>query len=441
MFKKIRKLTTTQVIALGYIAMILVGTLLLIFPFSNNKWAWTNPLDVIFTIVSSITGSGLVLYDTADYWNIYGQIVILLFIQIGGIGFMTLVSSLGLFMKRKINLYERKALMQSAGNFQPSGIVALVKKIMIITFTVELISTGLIMIRTVPAFGLLNGFWQALFISVSSFCTAGIDVMPGTFTSLTYFEGDWLISIVLSLEMFIGALGFLVINDVFSSKGKWKKLHLHSKIVLITSTTMCLVAFVLIFLFEKDYTSEGLADALFNTISGNATGFNSVVISNMTQASKMVLALIMFVGGSPGSTAGGIKTTTFVVLLFSLLNGATKSSTLTIGNRSINKNAAKQASAIFFLYISAIFIGTTIILASDNSLAMDGVIFECVSAVDNVGLSLGVTSLIKNNTIAKFVLTILMYIGRIGPVTTISLVKDKEDDGSIIAPTEEILLG
>jgi trk system potassium uptake protein TrkH len=361
--------------------------------------------------------------------------------QIGGIGFMTLVSSLGLFMKRKINLYERKALMQSAGNFQPSGIVALVKKIMIITFTVELISTGLIMIRTVPAFGLLYGFWQALFISVSSFCTAGIDVMPGTFTSLTYFEGDWLISIVLSLEMFIGALGFLVINDVFSSKGKWKKLHLHSKIVLITSTTMCLVAFVLIFLFEKDYTSEGLADALFNTISGNATGFNSVVISNMTQASKMVLALIMFVGGSPGSTAGGIKTTTFVVLLFSLLNGATKSSTLTIGNRSINKNAAKQASAIFFLYISAIFIGTTIILASDNSLAMDGVIFECVSAVDNVGLSLGVTSLIKNNTIAKFVLTILMYIGRIGPVTTISLVKDKEDDGSIIAPTEEILLG
>lgn len=444
--KRLNKLKTTQIITLGYFGFILAGAILLCFPFATKEGVWTNPLDLLFTSTSSVTGSGLVLYDTDNYWSLYGQIIILILIQGGGIGFMTLVSSLGLFIKRKINLSERKALMQSAGNFQISGIVSLVKKILKITLITEVTCALLLMIQFIPDMGVGKGIWASIFTSVAAFCTAGIDVMQGSFTSLTAYAGNWLVSSVLCIEMFIGAMGFLVIDDLFSSKFKWKKLHLHSKIVIIASNAIWIVTTLLLFLIEGDYSSGGLANALFQSISGSSTGFNSVPINEMQRTSQMVLSFLMFVGGSPGSTAGGIKTTTFVVLLFSMFNGATKSPNINIGGKTLKKNAVKQASAVFFLYIFTVFFGSSIILACHNDLTIHDVVFEAVSAIDNVGLSLGITQTFRFGAsnmswLSSIIITLLMFIGRIGPVTTISLLKSKEDEGILVAPSEDILIG
>jgi trk system potassium uptake protein TrkH len=315
-----------------------------------------------------------------------------------------------------------------------------------ITFATEIVSALLLMIQFIPDMGVAKGIWVSIFTSVSSFCTAGIDIMQGSFTSLTAYSGNWLVIIVLSIEMFIGGFGFLVIDDLISCRFKWKKLHLHSKIVIIASNAIWICGTLLLFVIEGDFSSEGLANALFQAISGSATGANTIPINEMKHASQMILAFLMFVGGSPGSTAGGIKTTTLVILLVSMLNGATRSPNITIGGKTLKKNAVKQASAVFFLYIFCVFVGSSIILACQNELAIDAVIFESISAIDNVGLSLGITQSFRFGAtnmswLSSLVLSLLMYIGRIGPVTTISLLKSKEDEGILVAPSEDILIG
>lgn len=447
--RKAHRLTVSQFIAFGYLIVILIGTLLLITPLSSSGWKWTNPIKALFTATSATCVTGLVVVDTGTYWSIFGQIIILILIQIGGIGFMAVISLIAIVLKRKINLHERKIIMQSSGSLGIAGVISLLKKIILFTITCELIGAIVLSTQFIPEFGFLRGVYYSIFHSVSAFCNAGFDVL-GNFDSLTNYASNEVVNITVMLLVVIGGLGFFVWSDIFNARGKWKKLLLHTKMVIITTLLLIFIPAILFFVFELNHSFASLSlhdkifASLFQSITCRTAGFNTVEIGQLTDSSILLSTVLMFIGGSPGSTAGGIKTTTFVVLILSIVCASRRKPNIIVGKRQLDHNVTKHASAIAVLYMFFIMTASMLIMAFETNnaaFAFRDVIFEVVSAIGTVGLSAGGT--INLGIASQIILIVLMYVGRLGALAIIYIFRERasSDDELLQRPTEKILIG
>ena len=443
-----KKLTYTQIIVLSFLSIILIGSLLLTLPLSSRSGEWTPFLDAMFTATSATCVTGLVVYDTYTHWSAFGQAIILVLIQIGGLGIMTCIAMLSLILKRRISLSERRLLMQSAGSLQHNGIVILIKQIITGTAIVELCGALLLAIVFCPRMGFTVGLWNAVFHSVSAFCNAGFDLM-GRYSAFSSLSGDGLynnpiVMITLMLLIVIGGIGFLVWNDVIKKRTSFKKYEVHSKIVLTTSALLIGIGFVLFFIFEYKHSLAGMSlgqkllNALFEAITPRTAGFASVDLNSMSDSGTLLTMILMFIGGSPGSTAGGIKTTTFVVLLLCALNSARRYGSITVFKRKLDQNTVAQASSIATVYAAGGFIAAMIICALEPY-SFTQIVFEIVSAVATVGLSTGITPNLC--AASQILLMVLMFAGRIGGLTFVLVLAERRINVPISRPTVKILIG
>lgn len=447
MIKKINlKFSYTQTIALGFVVLILVGAFVLCLPISSRSGEWTSPLDTLFTATSATCVTGLVLYDTYTQWSVFGQIVILFLIQLGGIGFMTVLTMFAIFMKRRIGLHERQLLVQSAGMLRLSGVVRLIKRIVVGVICFELAGAVLLATRFCPQMGFWQGIYNAVFHSVSAFCNAGFDLMGkyGQFSSLTSYASDPVVSLTVVLLIITGGIGFIVWDDIAKHKWKFRKYALHSKIVLTSTGLLIGVGWLLFYLFESggllselDGPDKAIA-ALFQSVTPRTAGFNTIDMAGLSESGSFLTIILMFIGGSSGSTAGGIKTTTLTVLLLSALASSRRIRHVTAFKRRIDDGLIREAGAFFIVYLAVVTVAAMLLCALEP-FSVKEALFEVVSAIGTVGLSMGVTPSL--GAAAKVIIMLLMFVGRVGWLTLVFALAGKHFDPPIERVPEKILIG
>ncbi len=440
------KLTYTRFIGFGFLAIILIGGLLLSCPFASKSGQWTPFLDSLFTSTSATCVTGLIAYDTYTHWSLAGQIIILLMIQIGGIGFMTVASLFSVAMKKQIGIKEKRLLMQSAGNTEMGGIVGLIKRMALLTFTFEGLGALVLSFTFCKDMGFWKGIYNAIFHSVSAFCNAGFDLMGRyeQFSSLTHYKDNWAVLLPIALLIIFGATGFLVYNDLWAAKFRIKKVHLHTKIVLSVTAFLLIAGTILMFIMERNYTLKGLSFdkqillAFFQAVTPRTAGFNAVDLSQMSEGSSFLTIVYMFIGGNPGGTAGGVKTTTVFVLVMVVVAVIKHSNGVNVFKRRIDESSVRQAGAIATVYM-LMFAVATIALLIIEPVSIKEALFEVVSAGGTVGLSLGLTPSLQ--PLSKIIIMLLMYGGRVGVLSLIFMLAEKIHGAETDRPTEKILIG
>lgn len=442
-----RKFSHTRLIAMGYISIIIIGTILLMLPIASKSGESAGFVTALFTAVSTSCVTGLVVVDTATNWTLFGQIVIITLIQIGGLGFMTIATMFSIFLKRKMGLRAREVMVESINTEHIGSIMNLTKKIVAGTAIFEGIGAVLLATRFIPEFGWAKGIWYSVFHSVSAFCNAGFDLMgiKEKYTSLVPFADDAVVIITISFLVIIGGIGFLVWDDVSKKKLKFKYYQLHTKIVLTVTAILLAVPTVLFLIFERDFTNEGLGigqsilNSIFDSVTARTAGFNSTDTAALAPASKILTVFLMFIGGSPGSTAGGIKTTTLAVIAMSTFNGITHRQSQGIFGRRLEKDAIHKASSVVFTNMSLAIIGIIAILAIQPSLDIGDIIFECVSAIGTVGMTTGITRDLA--TASRLIIAFLMFCGRVGSVSFALALMEKKAAPPVKNPREKITIG
>lgn len=440
------RLTTTQFIALGFLLVILSGTVLLMLPFSTGSGKATGFLTALFTATSATCVTGLVVVDTYVHWSLFGRIVILVLIQIGGLGFMTLGVFVAIFLKRNIGLKERGILQESMNTFQIGGIVKLVKKITIGTFAVEGIGAVLLSIRFIPQMGWLEGVWNGIFHSISAFCNAGFDLMgkQEEYSSLMAYSNDIIVNVTIMVLIIIGGIGFLVWDDLHKKKFHFKEYLLHTKIVLTVTFLLIFGGAVMIYLFERKHlmadmsTQETILTSLFASVTARTAGFNTIDVAGLSVSSKLVTILLMFIGGSPGSTAGGIKTTTFAVMLIFVWANLRNSHGSNVYGRRLEEGEIRKASIVLTINLM-LAVGAAIAICGLQTLPLEDVLLEVFSAIGTVGMSTGVTR--ELSTISKVIIILLMYCGRIGSMTFALSFTERKKVAPVQLPAEKIIIG
>ena len=441
-----KKMTQTQMIVVGYLLLILLGSILLMLPVSSRDGNMTSFADALFTSTSASCVTGLVVQDTYLHWSFFGQLIILILIQIGGMGFMTIGVCVAILLRRKIGLKVRGILQESINSIQIGGIVKLTKKIIKGTLFFESIGAVLLMIRFIPEFGIGRGIWYGIFHSISAFCNAGFDLMGenGAYQSLIRYSDDWLVNTVIMLLIIIGGIGFLVWDDLSVKKFQWKKYHLHTKIVLSTTGFLIIGGAVLFLILEKNNVLAGMPVkeqilcSLFHSVTARTAGFNTTDTGALTEGSKLVTMILMFIGGSPGSTAGGMKTTTFSVLILNAIATFRSQENAGAFGRRLEYHVIKNAATIAMLYF-ALFFGGGIAISVYEGLPLLDCLYEAASAVGTVGLTLGITP--ELHVFSQVVLIILMYLGRVGGLTLIYAVFSGRNKGNAKLPLEKITVG
>lgn len=441
-----RQLTNTQTIALGFVLVIALGTLLLMLPCSARSYEWTRPVVAFFTAVSASCVTGLVLVDTVSHWSPFGQVVILLLIQIGGLGFMTIATLFTRLLRHKLSLRRRAVLAESINASQIGRITDISRTILVGTAVVELTGAALLSIRFIPQFGLSRGIWYAVFHSVSAFCNAGFDLMGlrSPYSSFTAYSGDALVILTLSALILIGGIGFLVWDDVITHKRNVKKYSLHTKLTLCVTAILTVGGAILFYVFEAGKMNRGLPVgdqiliSLFSSVTPRTAGFNSVDTAALSPASKLLTIILMFIGGSSGSTAGGIKTTTTAVIIISLISSIRGRKCVSVLHRSIGDGAISRAAQVASANLILFLAGTLIILGVQD-LGFTDVLFETVSAVSTVGMSTGVTR--DLNTLSSVVVALLMYCGRVGSISFAMALLERPNEPPVKYPEEEIIVG
>lgn len=448
--EKLRKfrMPAAAMVALSFLFIIAVGTALLCFPAATSDGS-VEFIDSLFTAVSAVCVTGLTVVGTFNHWSYYGQAVILVLIQIGGLGFITILSMIMLYTKKHTSLSERKLVMQSAGSASLSGLKKLVLYILIGTASFEFIGAFIMCFSFVPVYGWGLGIWQAVFTSVSAFCNAGFTITDANGTlSLCAFVGDPVISLTVVLLIIIGGIGFFVWGDIVKNGIHVTKYTLHTKIVLTVTAVLVFVGWLLFALIEwnnpdtigNESVGTKLLATLFMSVTPRTAGFNNVDYANMSAAGILLSDMLMFVGGSPGSTAGGVKTTTMVVFLLSAISVARRKDEVHLFKRRFEKDAAVQACAVVCLYLFLIVASCIIILAAEgDAFTLEEVSFEVLSAVNTVGLSMGITA--KLGIVSKLVLMLLMTLGRVGGFTFILLFAGEKKPVTISCVSEKIMVG
>lgn len=450
--KKKITLSTTQIILLSFLIAIILGSGLLALPISSASGEAVPYLDALFTATTSICVTGLVTLPTVSTWSIFGQIVILILIQIGGLGIITIMSGLMLLLNKKMGLSDH-LLIQDAFNLNTmSGLAKFVKNVLLGTLIIEGIGAVFYMFVFIPDFG-ARGIWISIFNSISAFCNAGIDVIAEN--SLCNYATNPLINLVTSVLIILGGLGYIVWWDVLrvirsrSAKNRkiFRHLTLHSKIAITATASLVIIGAILIFIFEysnpltigKMSLFNKIQVAFFQSVTTRTAGFASIPQENLTNASAVVSILLMIIGGSPVGTAGGIKTVTVAVLFCSAIATIRNKKTATLFSRRIAEDSIKKAVAVTVTFITICSLSTILLMATSNISAIDAV-YETVSATATVGLSRNLTATL--NTFGKLIIIITMYFGRCGPISlAVAIGSNNESQNVISEPTEDISIG
>ena len=452
MKKKRFALSTVQVIMLSFFITILVGSILLSLPISSADGKAISYIDALFTATTSTCVTGLVTVPTVTTWSLFGQVVILVLIQIGGLGVITIASGIMIALNKKMGLGDRILIQDSFNLNTLSGLVKFVKKVIAGTFVVEGVGALLYMTVFVPQFG-LKGIWISVFTSISAFCNAGIDIISEN--SLCDYATNPIINAVTCVLIILGGIGFVVWWDfirVFKNTKKislkmLKKLTLHSKIALWVTGILIFIGAVATFVFEynnpltmKDYTLfEKIQASFFQSITTRTAGFATIPQQNLTNSTAIVTLLWMFIGGSPVGTAGGVKTVTFAVLIASAVCTIRNKRDVSMFNRTISYNAVNKAAAVSFMSFIIMFVSTVLLSAVTEATVLD-VLYETVSATATVGLTRNFTPLLNN--VGKVIIIATMYLGRVGPLSLAIAFKIKKENPDIIKnPTEDISVG
>ncbi|MBP5533460.1 MAG: Trk family potassium uptake protein [Lachnospiraceae bacterium] len=446
MFKKPngsrKHMSSFQVIIVSFICMIMIGTLLLMLPISSVQGKMTSFSDAMFTAVSATCVTGLVVVDTATYWSLFGQAVILMLIQIGGMGVITIGLAIISASGKKIGLWQRSTMQESISAPQVGGIVKLTGFILKTALILELIGAVALTPVFCRDFGFAKGIWYSLFHSISAFCNAGFDLMGvrSEFSSLTSYSGNGYLGTVIMLLIVIGGIGFLVWGDVAAHKFKLKRYSLQSKVVLLTS--LILIVLPALYLFFYEYGNLGFHDRLvnsfFQSVTTRTAGFNTTDLSAMDETSTAIMVILMLVGGSPGSTAGGMKTTTLAVLFLSAFTVFSRRNDVQCFKRRISDEAVRNAGAVLFMYLVLFFL-SGFIISRHEGLPLLTCLFETGSAIGTVGLSLGITG--KLSLLSRIILMMLMFFGRVGGLTLIYAALPSADNINSRMPLEKISVG
>lgn len=442
-----KNISTSKLLAFGFLTIILTGGILLCLPVSSSSHTYTPILDCIFTSTSAVCVTGLVILDTGTHWSAFGQVVIICLIQIGGIGFMSFATFVLLIARRRISMQNRIVLKDSYNLSHAGGIVRIAKHVLIFTFATELIGALLSMITFIPRYGVGKGIGVSIFHSIAAFCNSGFDVM-GNFNSLTEYASHPYILIVTAMLVIIGGLGFFVMEDIFTCGSKLKTLTFHTKLVLSTTLILIIFGAAAIFIFEYNNPNtlgslsmrDKIVESFFNSVTPRTAGFNSLNMPCLTSISTLVIIFLMFIGGSPGSTAGGIKTTTISVLLITVYSWIKGKENIDVFHRRIGYNTLKKSITITILTILLILLDIFILSLTETG-TFKQIVFEVFSAFGTVGLTMNFTPLLS--TVGKIVIITAMYIGRLGPLT-IALAISKQtfsSEGKYQYPEGDILLG
>ena len=415
-----RKLSSFQIILLVFAGVILLGALILTLPISSKSHEWTSFIDALFTSTSAVCVTGLIVFDTATHWTIFGQIIILLLIQIGGMGVVTIAVSLAVASGKKIGLFSRETMKNAISAPNVSGIVRLTGFIIKGIFLIEIIGALIMLPVFCTDYG-AEGIWMAVFHSVSAFCNAGFDIMgtkSGEFTSLTHYSAQPVINITIMLLIIVGGIGFLVWEDICKHKWRIREYRTQSKLVLIVTAALIVFPAVYFFFFECGDlpVGERILASLFQSVTPRTAGFNTINLTAISDTGLYLMIILMLIGGSPGSTAGGMKTTTIAVLFSSAFSVFRKKDNAEVMKRRIDDETVKTASAVFLMYITLFLVGGMAISTIEN-LPITSCLYETASAVGTVGLTLGITPTL--GSASKMILIMSMFFGRVGGLTLI----------------------
>ena len=441
------KLSTTQLILLSFLFVILLGSVILALPVSSASGKAVSYIDALFTATTATCVTGLVTVATANAWSVFGQFVILILIQLGGLGIVTVISGVMIAAHKRIGLNNR-ILIQDAFNLDNlSGLVRFVKKVVMGTFIVEGIGALLYMVVFVPELG-AKGIWVSVFNSVSAFCNAGMDIISDS--SLCAYQNNFIVNFVTMALIFLGGIGFIVWWDVIRvlrEKRKLSHLRLHSKIAVTTSLILVFAGALAFFLFEYNnpLTMQSLSlpqkiqASFFQSVTTRTAGFATIPQENLSNASHVMSLLLMFIGGSPVGTAGGIKTVTVAVLVLVAVASAKDKKEVGMFNRNISAFAVKRTVAVTVISFMTAFLSSMILAVVENA-PIDVILYECVSATATVGLSMNFTA--DLSLLGKFIIIATMYFGRVGPITLLIAFSKKQTKENLIKnPTEEISVG
>ena len=418
----LKKLSSFQLILLGFAAVILTGALLLMLPISTASGESAAFSDALFTSVSAVCVTGLITQDTATYWSQFGQTIILLLIQVGGLGVVTAASAIALIAKRRINLRQRSTMQEATSAQQVGGVVKFTSFIFKTTFLIELIGVILLMPVFCRDFGFLKGLWYSLFHSISAFCNAGFDLLGvrTQFSSLTTYAANPLLNIVVMFLIISGGLGFATWEDIRIHRHYIKKYRMQSKVILVTTGILLFVPMLYFYFCEfagwEMSLPEKLLASAFQAVTPRTAGFNTVNFSDMYQSSLCVIIILMLIGGSSGSTAGGMKTNTLAVLVSSAVSVFKRREDTNFFGRRIESDTLHRAAAILMLYLS-LFLTSGIAISRIENLPLTDCMFEAASAIGTVGLTTGITP--QLSIASKIILMLLMFFGRVGGLTFI----------------------
>lgn len=451
--KFLRQSSPARIIVTSFLCVIVIGTVLLMLPFSSRAGKFTNPVNALFTATSTTCVTGLAVYDTYSYWSPFGQAVLLLLIQCGGLGLSTFATAFTLLFRRKLGIRELSLVRESAGG-SSLDVVTLLRVVVLFTLTCEAIGAGLLMLRFVPLYGKL-GAWASVFVSVSAFCNAGFDILsfiPGN-ASLTAFNGDPLVTLTLSALIITGSIGFIIFQDIYRKKIRpvfrrkpQERLTFHAQVCLRATLVLLVLGTVIFFVLEYNNTLRGMGffeklnAAFFQSVNTRTSGFFSVNIAEEKDLTKLMTMIWMFIGGCPGSTAGGVKVTTVTVLFAAVKSTLVGEEDTILMRHRFDKSMVSKSLTVVTLGLLIVALDTAVLMGLHSTVDIMDALIETVSAFATVGLSASVTPSL--GVITKLVLTITMFIGRVGPVSLgLAILMRDSKKGGVILPEGRMLIG
>ncbi|MGL5086419.1 MAG: TrkH family potassium uptake protein [Clostridium sp.] len=442
---KKKKFSEVQILALGFVLVIFIGGSILSMPISSSSREWTNFLDSIFTATSATCVTGLVLVDTGTHWSTFGQTVIMILIEIGGLGFMSFGAFIAILLGKKITLKNRLIMQEAMNTFSIQGLVKMVKYVLAFAFVIQFIGALILSTQFIPEFGLGKGIFYSIFQSVSTFCNAGFDLL-GNFNSLTQYYSNPVVILTIGALIVIGGLGFTVLIEIYNFKSK-KKFSTHTKMVLLITSVLIVSGAIIIFILEYNNPAtlgpmsffDKITNSLLASITPRTAGVNSISTDGMTLAGKFLTIIFMFIGGSPGSTAGGLKTKTFGIVLLTVICVIKGREDTEIFGRRFSKELVYKSFSLLFIGMTLVLFVTMVLTIVEPGETFISLLYEATSAFGTVGLSTGVTT--RLSEVGKIIIIIMMYIGRVGPLTVALVFATKQRKSKVKYPEGKVLIG
>ena len=437
-----KRLSSSQIIILGFAAVILLGSLLLILPFATKDGHGAVFTDALFTATSAVCVTGLVVQDTANYWSAFGHAVILTLIQIGGMGVVTVAIAISTFSGKQISLKQRSTMQEAISAHKVGGIVRLTGFIIKMTILFELLGALVMAPTFCKEFGFFKGVWYAIFHSISAFCNAGFDLMgvKSEYSSLTYFIANPVINSAVIALIIIGGIGFLTWEDIKTNKHHIRRYRMQSKVILTTTALLILFPALYFFFFEfgNKPLGERVWSSLFQAVTPRTAGFNTADLTQISEAGSLLTIMLMLIGGSPGSTAGGMKTTTLAVMLSTAVSVFRRREHTHFFGRRISDDTVRNAATVFMMYL-VLFLTGGFVISRVEGLPLLTCLYETASAIGTVGLTLGITP--DLGIVSQIILIFLMYIGRVGGLTLIFSTVSGNRGNTARLPQEKLTVG